>query len=133
MESYPLQCAAGGKTYWQDIGNRLEKMDLIRDVKPQPGDMVSSPLVVEGEARGTWFFEGSFPVYILDVNGNTLGAIPAEAQGEWMTEDFVPFRAVLEFKKPTTERGTLALKKDNPSGLPEHDDELRIPIRFTAP
>jgi hypothetical protein len=22
------------------------------------------------------------------------------------------------------------LKKDNPSGLPEHDDQLRIPVRF---
>ena len=47
-----------------------------------------------------------------------------------MTENFVPFRTELEFRTPTTERGTLVLEKDNPSGLPENSDELRIPVRF---
>ncbi|OHA09213.1 MAG: hypothetical protein A3A44_01455 [Candidatus Sungbacteria bacterium RIFCSPLOWO2_01_FULL_60_25] len=131
--SYPPQCAAGGRTYIQDIGNELEKRDLIRIARPRPGDTVSSPLAIEGEARGAWFFEASFPAYIFDADGNKLGVTPAEARGEWMTGDFVPFRAVLEFKRPATERGTLILKKDNPSGLPEHDDELRVPIRFRTP
>ena len=31
---------------------------------------------------------------------------------------------------PATSTGTLVLQKDNPSGLPEHADELRIPVRF---
>lgn len=31
----------------------------------------------------------------------------------------------------TTETGTLILQKDNPSGLPEFDDEIRVPIRFS--
>ena len=47
-----------------------------------------------------------------------------------MTKDFVPFKAELEFSLPSTETGVLILEKDNPSGLPENDDELRIPIRF---
>lgn len=130
MESYPPQCAAGGKTYRQDIGSELEKRNLIRITRPRPNNTVASPLIIEGEARGTWFFEASFPVYMLDANGNRLGAGHAEAQGEWMTTKFVPFLAVLEFTQPATARGTLILKKDNPSGLPEHDDELRVPIRF---
>ena len=46
-----------------------------------------------------------------------------------MTEEFVPFRTVLSFEKPEERSpGTLVLKKDNPSGLPEHDAELRIPV-----
>jgi spore germination protein GerM len=49
---------------------------------------------------------------------------------EWMTEEYVPFEATLSFNPPQTETGTLILSKDNPSGLPEHDDELRIPVRF---
>ncbi len=49
-----------------------------------------------------------------------------------MTAEFVPFRAVLTFAAPATERGTLVLEKDNPSGLPENADELRIPIRFST-
>ena len=133
MESYPEQCAAGGKTYRRDIGNVMDKIDLILITRPRPGDTVSSPLAVEGEARGMWFFEASFPVFILDANGNELGVVPADAQGEWMTESFVPFRAVLEFRASPTERGTLLLKKDNPSGLPEHDDELRVPVWFGRP
>lgn len=92
---------------------------------------MQSPLVVTGEARGTWFFEGSFPVALLDAHGNTLLQTYAQAQGEWMTEDFVPFRSELTFAAPPTATGTLLLEKDNPSGLPEHDDEFRIPVRFS--
>lgn len=110
------------------------KSDLIRVSYPKVNDVVSSPLEVTGEARGNWFFEASFPVFIYDSNGKELGVIPAQANppagGDWMTTDFVPFKAVLEFQSPTTKEGVLVLKKDNPSGLPEHDDELRIPVRF---
>src|SRR3989344_2708790 len=111
--------------------------DLIRIENPEPNQFITSPLVVTGEARGYWYFEASFPVRVYDADGVELSVIPAQAQGDsvgdgvnWMTEEFVPFRAVLEFKKPTTETGTLVLQKDNPSGLPENDAELRIPIRF---
>ncbi|MBI2064781.1 MAG: hypothetical protein HYT62_01865 [Candidatus Yanofskybacteria bacterium] len=104
--------------------------NLIRLEKPEPGQLISSPLTVKGEARGYWYFEASFPVRIYDADGVELGVIPAQAQDEWMTDEFVPFEAVLRFKKPATEAGTLVLQKDNPSGLPENDAELRIPIRF---
>ena len=97
---------------------------------PQPGDAVTSPLVVSGEARGTWYFEASFPVHLIDANGRELAAVPAQAQGDWMTTEFVPFSATLSFETPTTETGTLIFKKDNPSGLPEHDAEVRVPVQF---
>jgi hypothetical protein len=48
-----------------------------------------------------------------------------------MTEEFVPFTATLTFEQPETETGFLVLEKDNPSGLPEQADELRIPVSFT--
>ena len=48
-----------------------------------------------------------------------------------MTQDFVPFLATLEFETPDTEQGTLVFEKDNPSGLPEHDDRLIMPVRFS--
>lgn len=106
------------------------KTDLICVSKPRPNQTISSPLVIEGEARGTWFFEASFPIKLFDGNGKEIAIAIAQAQGEWMTTDFVPFRATLEFSKPATENGTLVLEKDNPSGLPEHDDSLVMPIRF---
>jgi Immunoglobulin-like domain of bacterial spore germination. len=131
MESYPRQCKTpDGKTFVEDIGNEVEKADLIRVNNPRPNQTIKSPLTIEGEARGFWFFEASFPIKLLDEKGNELGIAIAQAQDEWMTEDFVPFRAQLEFSPPETDRGTLVLEKDNPSGLPEHDDELRIPVRF---
>lgn len=104
--------------------------DLIWVEKPLANETIKSPLTVKGSARGTWYFEASFPVKLYDSRGKELIALPAQAKGDWMTENFVPFEAVLNFPKPTTETGVLVLEKDNPSGLPEHARELRIPVRF---
>ncbi|OGH69818.1 MAG: hypothetical protein A2754_02045 [Candidatus Magasanikbacteria bacterium RIFCSPHIGHO2_01_FULL_47_8] len=112
----------------QDIGNELDKQNLIRVSNPRPNQIITSPLVVEGEARGTWFFEASFPVRLIDADGKELAVAVAQAQGEWMTENFVPFRTELRFTVVTTTPATLIFQKDNPSGLPEHDDELRMPV-----
>lgn len=107
-----------------------EKPGLIKVTAPLAESIVTSPLELIGEARGYWYFEASFPVAIYDAYGTELGIVPAQAQGEWMTEEFVPFKAKLTFATSTTETGYVVFKKDNPSGLPEHDDELRIPVRF---
>jgi hypothetical protein len=109
---------------------RHPKSDLIRVQTPLPDAVVHSPLRVSGEARGTWFFEASFPVTLLDAHGRALVQTHAQAKGEWMTESFVPFESELRFETPSTDTGTLVLAKDNPSGLPEHADELRLPVRF---
>ena len=131
MESYPRQCRiSGGEAFVEDIGNELEKIDIIRINSPRPNQTISSPLIIQGEARGTWFFEGDFPVYLLDDNRKELEIGIAHSESDWMTEDFVPFKAKIEFQQPKTKTGVLIFKKDNPSGLPEHDDELRMPVRF---
>lgn len=104
--------------------------DQIKVTKPLPNEVVESPLIVEGMARGTWFFEGDFPVMLLDSNGNPVARHFATAKGDWMSEDFVPFKAQLEFEKPTTATGVLVLEKNNPSGLPEYDAKVEIPVRF---
>ena len=104
--------------------------DQIKVSKPQPNQVVESPLIIEGEVRGTWFFEATFPVKLYDANGDIIATHFAQAQGEWMTEDFVSFTAQLVFEKPTTDAGVLILEKDNPSGLPENDAKIEIPVRF---
>ena len=104
--------------------------DLIELGSPLPGGLVQSPLTVEGRARGSWFFEASFPVYLLDAEGDTLARVPAHAGGEWMTTEFVPFSATLTFRAPASPTGTLVLAKDDPSGRPERAAELRVAIRF---
>lgn len=102
----------------------------VRALNVEPQAEIRSPVTVRGEIRGNWFFEGSFPVRILDANGKELAVVPARARGEWMTTDFVPFEATLEFASPATPTGTLVLEKDNPSDLPENAGAVRIPIRF---
>jgi len=104
----------------------------IRVTKPQPEEVVSSPLEIEGEARGSWYFEASFPIQLIGEDDHDLIAQGiAQAQGDWMTTDFVPFKARLEFTPPKAKTGTLILEKDNPSGLPENADHIKIPVLFT--
>lgn len=125
-----------GISYWKNfygselVAQSFAKSNLIRVKIPQPNDIIQSPFAIEGEARGTWFFEADFPIYLYDEDGAELGVAIAQAQSNWMTPDFVPFRATMQFKPPKEKSGTLVLKKNNPSGLPEYDDGLRIPVRF---
>lgn len=106
--------------------------DMLQLDEPLPGAEVSSPLTVSGRARGTWFFEGDFPVILTDWDGRIIATTPAHARGEWMTTDWVSFEAVVEFESDTSvsSRGALILQKDNPSGLPEYDDAREITIFF---
>lgn len=106
------------------------KEDLIVVESPRAYEKISSPLVVTGKARGTWYFEASFPVRLFDDNGKELAVVPAQAKTDWMTTDFVDFEAELNFATPATQKGYIILKKDNPSGLSEYDDELKIPVSF---
>src|SRR3989344_8677977 len=63
--------------------------DLIKVESPVPGEAVGKNFSVEGVARGTWFFEASFPVVVLGKDGEVLVETYATANGEWMTENFV--------------------------------------------
>ncbi len=102
----------------------------IEITEPHANALVTSPLIVKGQARGTWYFEASFPVKLLDGNETEITVVPAQALSDWMTPDFVPFSVALNFSKPATQNGTLVLQKDNPSGEPAHDASVRIPVRF---
>ncbi|MBU0998995.1 Gmad2 immunoglobulin-like domain-containing protein [Patescibacteria group bacterium] len=115
------------------IVTNFEKTDLIRVENPRPNQIIESPLLITGEARGNWFFEADFPVVLVNWDGLIIAQGIATAQGEWMTTDFVPFMATLTFtvdENAYSNKGTLILRKDNPSGLPEHDDALEIPVMF---
>ncbi len=98
---------------------------------PTPKSVISSPVALTGSALGTYYFEASFPIDILDENGAVVGQGHAEAQGDWMTEDSVPFIATVTFTSPGAGKsGTIRLKNDNPSGDPERDLYFDLPITF---
>lgn len=131
LELYPRMCKTpDGRTFKESIGNEIQKENLIRIESPRPNDIVESPLVIRGQARGSWYFEAQFPVRLSDENGQILSQVGAQAEKDWMTEDFVPFTATLEFGTTTSKTGTLTLIKDNPSGDPTKDDYLEIPVKF---
>ena len=99
----------------------------VKVSSPRPNAVVLKTFTVIGEARGTWYFEASFPIFVIDANGAKVGQGIAQAVENWMTEDFVPFTAqvtVENYSGPAT----LVLLKDNPSGLPENDDSVSFSI-----
>lgn len=111
--------------------------NLIILDSPQPQAVVTTPLKLSGKARGSWFFEASFPVMLTNWDGEIIAEGPATAVGDWMTSEFVPFTMNLSFVSPYKagdpdfmKRGTLILKKDNPSGMSEHDDSFEIQVQF---
>lgn len=120
---------AGALLLWPKQNTPQVEDDVIV-FSPKPGDKLQSPLVVEGKARGTWFFEASFPIKIIDEQGNILGTSFVQAQSDWMTEDFVPFKGEITFASRGEGKGFLVLQKDNPSGLPQNDKEIKIPVNL---
>jgi hypothetical protein len=127
------------KVCWPDCGEMtdqdreiLRMQDQIVLLSPKSGDTISSPVTIKGEARGTWYFEASFPIVIVNWDGLIIGEGIAQAQSDWMTEDFVPFEAVVNFETPSySDRGAIILKNDNPSGDPARDKAIEVPIRFS--
>lgn len=140
MESYPRQCKTpSGQSFTEEIVQQPTPPvitpglpDLITISSPTTGSKITSPLVATGSARGTWYFEASFPIEVRDAAGNVIGQGHAEAQGDWMTEDFVPFKSVaITFTaQPAGSTGTVVFKNDNPSGDPARDKSVSVPVTF---
>lgn len=105
--------------------------DLIKVQSPIAGEIIQSPFKVTGEAVGFWYFEADFPVKLYDDKDSLLATAIAMAQGEWMTENFVPFETELVFKiPPGTKSGKLVFERSNPSDMRENDRSLSIPVKF---
>lgn len=126
LEIYPQQCRWQGKTFTEDLS---ENPEVVVET-PKPGDLVTSPLVVKGQARGYWFFEANLPITLKDENGKILAQQGFQAIGDWITNDYVRFEGTLDFANPETEFGVLIIEKDNPSGLSEFDASFAVPVRF---
>lgn len=108
----------------------IKKEAGIRVSEPRMNQEIGSPLIIKGEAVGTWYMEGSFPIVLYDGNATEIARTNSIAQSAWTTENYVPFSGLLYFTKPSTTIGKLRLYKDNPSGLPAQEAFLEIPIRF---
>ncbi len=109
----------------------INAQDMVELTSPAANATVTSPLTLSGRARGPWYFEASFPVDIRDASDTVIAQHYAEAQGDWMTTDWVPFTSTVTFPaQPAGSVGFIVLKKDNPSGLPEYDASVVVPVQF---
>lgn len=102
--------------------------DLVQVDLPYPEAVTGKEFSIIGKARGYWYFEASFPAIVMDKNGKVLWQGPVQAQGDWMTEDFVPFKVDVKVPQDYMGKATIILKNDNPSGLPENEKSVSFPI-----
>jgi hypothetical protein len=106
--------------------NNTDVDHIVVDL-PFPGAVTGKEFKVMGKARA-FYFEGSFPIDVLDSQGKILVQTYATAQGEWMVDAFVPFEANVKVPETYIGPATLVLHKDNASGLPEHDASMSFPF-----
>jgi len=108
-----------------------DSLEMIEITAPLPNTTLTNPMTLTGRARGPWYFEASFPIELRDANNVLVTTVVAQAQDEWMTEDFVPFTATLTFPaQPAGSQGMLTFKNDNPSGEPENSMTFDVPVTF---
>jgi hypothetical protein len=112
----------------ENINAVLSEKEIIVE-NPKVNEDIVSPYTLTGQAAG-WYFEASFPVKLLDESGKEIAIAIAQAQGDWMTADFVPFKANLEFIVEKDQAGTLVFMNDNPSGLSELQKEFRLSVKL---
>jgi len=142
-ESFPRQCfVPNGAGFTEEIKQTeteaaeyveytSQKGEIVKIKTPRSGYVIGSPLIIEGQVKGSWSFEASFPLELLDANKKLIVEDHATLQGDWMSEEYVSFKATLNFKNPAgLTNGFLVLRKDNPSGLAENEDFLEIPVGF---
>lgn len=99
----------------------------ISVLTPLPDASVSNSFIIEGKAPGSWFFEAVFPIQIRNSSNEVIGHATARAQSDWMTDKLVYFTAPVQIDGYHG-KATLILLRDNPSGLPENDDSMTIPV-----
>ncbi|NBV76793.1 hypothetical protein EBR66_01370 [bacterium] len=102
---------------------------LVSIVSPAASSSVSKTFVVSGVAPGYWSFEGSFPVQVRSSAQEVIATAVAQLEGDWMTDKQIPFSATIDLGTSTYQGpAMLILMKDNPSGLPENEDSVSMPL-----
>lgn len=133
VENVRRQCSTpDGRTFAEEVQEKITYTNASADdivvELPFPGAVTGKEFTVVGKARGPWFFEASFPVGVFTQGGVLIASGVAQAEGEWMTENFVPFKVTITIPQNFIGEAVLVLRKDNPSGLPENDASISFPI-----
>jgi len=112
-------------TYENNEGLSLEK--------PQENEVVNSPVNIEGEAVGSWYFEANFRVKLVDrESGDIIVQSYVTALDNWMTEESVVFNSTLEYEVDEETEALLIFESANPSGLDENQMTYTVPVTLSA-
>lgn len=106
------------------------KGEEFQILQPYNLNKISSPLVIEGEVKGPWFFEGTFPIKIEDKGGNLIKQGVAQSSEDWMSTGWVSFRTSIDFDIEKEIDAIIIFKKSNPSDLPENEDQATINVKL---
>lgn len=131
-----IAIAAAAGIYYANI----KEKPIVEEFRPgifiynfEPGQLISSPLKIEGYINGngwTAFEAQAGTVELVDTNGKRMAFGLLTSVGEWMR---IPsfFETTLDFGVSTTETGELIFKNENASGLPEFEREYRVSVKFS--
>jgi hypothetical protein len=92
----------------------------IMVTSPRPHQCVTSPLSVEGRAKGDWISDGSISMTLIDDQGNQIASGTAQTQGDWQSKQqknqFVFFTGKLDFSVNKTTKAKLVLVSSGQTG-----------------
>jgi len=121
------------------ISNRVKNIEEAQEISkgeleiysPKIGESVNSPLKIIGRVKGGWFFEGSFPVKLMDKKGNIFAESYASSiNGDWMNGGWIEISANVSFLNQSITEGFIVFEKDNPSGIDAYDYSVSMPVKF---
>lgn len=112
------------------IGNKediIGKKDDLISFSIFPNTKVHGIVSYRGVIKGAYFFEANILINILDANKKVLKASNAVATTDWMTQP-VSFEGNIDFTDLPKGKAYFEIHNDNPSGLPENNKSILIPI-----
>lgn len=92
------------------------------------GDEIDLGYVIKGSVTGSWYFEGEFPVRVLNEQMEVVETLIAFAKDDWMTTERVPFELEVNFPLIADSYTVLRFEKSNPSGLIENSDYADLQV-----
>ncbi len=111
----------------------VENKPVDEDIKvtsPAPNAEFQTQILISGEAKGSWYFEATFPIRLEDGAGKVLASTMATAQSDWQSAEMVPFKAEITYEADKPIDATLVFQNDNPSGMIENQKEFRQPVKL---
>ncbi len=107
--------------------------ELMVITMPVVNSLLTWTIIIEGEAPGGRFFEATAPVSLTNWDGLIIEEGYITATEDRMTGWMIPFEGTLTYTvdpNRANDNGALILHKSNPSGLPENDAAVEIPLHL---